>query len=303
MRQQHALLVQARAEMFERAAKRYGCDVRNWLVRYRAGERDAVWREMGALGVLDDSTRADARRVADETMKRARVAIEELALRLASSGYVFVRPQKVFVPATPELHAEVDRLEATAGPIPLALRAFWEQVGAVDFVGEHPTWPLPAYLDLNSESRGTIRNVLRRLKRLVAPRGSRPAPSSVRTDPSHLLYADPLVVFGPEVSLQEYEDRTGDDDHDVDDAAFRIIVAPCALHKANVSGGTQEVDVAPVADPQLHGLYTQPETFVAYLRGAVRDAGFAGLRHRVDLAERAKLLAWGERLSRGLEPF
>jgi hypothetical protein len=39
------------------------------------------------------------------------------------------------------MQAACDELESEAGPLPLSLVAFWQEVGAVDLVGMHRSWP------------------------------------------------------------------------------------------------------------------------------------------------------------------
>jgi hypothetical protein len=255
----------------------------DWFDRYCRGEREAVWVEMTRAGQLEGRARAEAMRVARETMRRARAALAELAARLRADGYVFVRPDDVLEPPTEDAGARIRELEQGAGPIPLALAAFWEVVGSVDFVGAHPAWPLPAYCGIDGF----------------------PRPES--TAPEHLLYADPIVVLSVEENLAEYEEsyayQVDQEEVDPEEEPFRFVVAPDALVKANVSGGQQEVAIGSVADPDLLGLYTGPMTFISYLRAALQHGGFAGFPHRPLLEERRKLVDWGLGMARGTEPI
>lgn len=111
-----------------------------YLERYRAGEREAVWTELVALGdaVREEPLLSDARAVARETMTRARRNVETIVARLRELGYRFASPGQEIVPPDAALLARLDRLEAAAGPLPLALRAFFEVVGSVDLTGSHP---------------------------------------------------------------------------------------------------------------------------------------------------------------------
>ena len=113
---------------------------RSYLDRYRAGEHVAVWRELAALGpaVRDQPTYDDARAVARETMTRVRHNVELLVARLQALDFRFVEPARAHEPPTPALLARLDALEAQAGPLPLALRAFYEEVGSVCLMGSHP---------------------------------------------------------------------------------------------------------------------------------------------------------------------
>lgn len=218
-----------------------------FLDRYLAGEHETVWKELVALG---DSVRtgphaADALAVARETMNRVEQNLRTLAGRLHELGYRFVDPTArggLFGLGKPKAHAphvppvgdagvQVAALEGAAGgPIPLSLRAFYEVVGDVNFLGEHPT---------------------------LAPRGS--------------AIADPLFVHGVADAIACVESWDDDDQK-------MIVVAPDALHKANVSGGDPYMLAVPdgAADALLE---EEPRgvTFVEYLRIAILGwGGFPG---------------------------
>lgn len=123
----------------------------NLLERYLAGEHEKVWDELQALGaeVRNETYRAQAQAVAAETMRRVRRNCEKLVTRLNALGYQFgVYPdgsrrsyqgEPLTIPSR-SMQADCDELEAEAGPLPLSLTAFWQEVGAVDFVGRHPAW-------------------------------------------------------------------------------------------------------------------------------------------------------------------
>lgn len=117
-----------------------------WLDRYESGQRAAVWTEMIGLGDWtrnDADAWADARQVAALTMQRARHNIEVLIANLQTAGYRFTpgAELEVWEPPTSDISAELDDLEAEIGLLPLALRAWYEQVGQVNLVGRHPAWP------------------------------------------------------------------------------------------------------------------------------------------------------------------
>src|SRR5947209_6412431 len=77
----------------ERHARRdgWGTFMAGYLERYRAGEHEAVWKELNALGpgVFEAPVHEDALAVARETMRRARHNVELLIERLAARGYRF----------------------------------------------------------------------------------------------------------------------------------------------------------------------------------------------------------------------
>lgn len=124
----------------------------NYLERYHNGEYEQVWNDLQALGasVRQEPHSSEAQAVATETMRRVRRNCERLISRLRTLGYVFGtfpdgsrRSYKVepLTPPSKTMHADMAELESEAGLLPLSLIAFWQEVGAVDFVGMHPAWP------------------------------------------------------------------------------------------------------------------------------------------------------------------
>lgn len=132
-----------------------------FLERYMAGEHGAVWDDLLALGaeVRNEPLYADAFAVARETMRRAQHNIEVLISRLRKFGYAFgydwAIDQHILTPEQakeieqhgPQLSLPaskvtqvIEELERRAGTLPLSLRAFYEVVGGVNFVGSHPVW-------------------------------------------------------------------------------------------------------------------------------------------------------------------
>lgn len=212
---------------------------KNWLERYRAGEREAVWAELVALGAsVREPPRSDqAMDVARETMVRVRQNVEELHKRLKNVGYEFQYPALVHLPPAPEVQRRLDEQESMIGPIPLSLRAFYEIVGTVDFT---QSWAqLVQY---------------QRPERESAP---------------ELLYLgeyDPLVV-GP---LPEQPELGSEPGH--------YFLACDEFHKANYSGGENYHIALPDAraDFPISGMYGIAEFFVPYLRATFEGGGFRG---------------------------
>jgi hypothetical protein len=116
--------------------------VTRWLERYRAGDHIQVWTELTGLGtdLRDTAVWPDAVAVARETMRRARENVRRLSVVLPARGYRFADPDAVLVPPPADVAAQLDALEAAAGPLPLSLRCWYEEVGQVDLTGEHPDW-------------------------------------------------------------------------------------------------------------------------------------------------------------------
>ncbi len=123
-----------------------------YLERYSSGEYELVWNELQALGprVRREPYYSQARDVATETMRRVRRNCEKVVTRLKAAGYTFgVYPdgssgyytEGELVPPSASIQDDLESLEEQAGPLPLSLAAFWQEVGSVDFVGRHPSWP------------------------------------------------------------------------------------------------------------------------------------------------------------------
>jgi hypothetical protein len=125
----------------------------NYSKRYLDGDFVRVWDELQALGpeVRREPHHSQAREVAAETMRRVRRNCEVIVSRLRSMGYVFgtypdgtrrsYAAEPPLVPPSDTTRAALAELEEMAGPLPLSLVAFWQEVGSVDLVGMHPSWP------------------------------------------------------------------------------------------------------------------------------------------------------------------
>jgi hypothetical protein len=108
--------------------------------RYIAGEHKKVWAELVALGaaVREDPHAADGLAVAYETMRRVDANIRTITQRLQEMKYKFRHPKDVHVPPDKKTQKHILKFEKSMGDIPLALRAFYEVVGSVDWMGRHP---------------------------------------------------------------------------------------------------------------------------------------------------------------------
>src|SRR6185312_11003421 len=114
--------------------------------------------ELVALGPAvhdaNSSVAEEAQAVAQETMRRARYNIELLIRRLHEVGYRFgycwctaderaflereLAPPPPFAEPDPDIGVQLDTFESAIGPLPLSVRAWYEQIGAVNFVGAYP---------------------------------------------------------------------------------------------------------------------------------------------------------------------
>jgi hypothetical protein len=110
----------------------------SYLERYLAGQHERVWREIVALGdvVREEPARADAEAVAREMMGRVRRNIERLVPRLRERGYGFTNADPLTTPDK-NVAGYLAAMEEW-GPLPMALRIFWEIVGEVSLEGALP---------------------------------------------------------------------------------------------------------------------------------------------------------------------
>ena len=222
--------------------------------RYVAGDHETVWKQLVALGqsVREDSNAADALAVAYETMHRVEQNVRTLVDRLTGMGYRFSAKPAPHVPPTTGAQKQVADFEKQFGAIPLSVRAFYEVVGEVNLIGTDPA---------------------------IDP-------------PGNTVPTDPLVVYGLDERLVEYDQEDGDGEPNA------ITIAPDDLHKADTSGGDPyEVAIPDLrADGELlnerHRLF-----FVDYLRLCFKFGGFPGYEAMGIIP--AEL----GRLSAGLVPF
>ncbi|MGZ3582155.1 MAG: SMI1/KNR4 family protein [Ktedonobacterales bacterium] len=130
-----------------------------YLERYLAGECQPVWDELLAQGaaIREEPLASEGFAVARETMRRVRHNIEPLILRLGMLGYrfgeiphipnwnsepwerEFVQAYPVFQPPPPDTARTLDELEQQVGVLPLSIRAFYLEIGGVNFIGSHAT--------------------------------------------------------------------------------------------------------------------------------------------------------------------
>ncbi len=219
----------------------------HYLERYLQGENEQVWAELQELGpaVREEPVHAQARKVADETMRRVRRNCERIIERLRAIGYKFgLYPDGSVPPYAPgELvapseasRADMRTLEDSVGPLPISLVAFWQQVGSVNLIGLAPSWPTGL---------------------------------------------DPLVVEAPEAGVSDLD---GMEFMLEDRGHFEAGLAPDVFHKDNVSGGSAYAAALPDTNMDFL-FRNEPHNllFVPYLRLAIlRYGGFPGLEGRSD---------------------
>jgi hypothetical protein len=238
----------------------------SYLERYLSGERQQVWDELLARGeqVRAEPLLSDARAVAHETMKRVKANIEVLVTRLLSIGYSFSYqsdPAKtngswwgdsypIYEPPLADVERRLNQLEEKIGPMPRSLRAWYEVVGTINFIGRHEGWPDIEVID----------------PMVVCPLG------------------DDTIAY----IEGEYRDWLLDkaEGSVTDDWPFGIEIAPDYWHKACISGGPAYRVQFPcgAADGKLFHEWHKT-TFVNYLRICFRWGGFPGFE-RVAESER-----------------
>ncbi|MEL7487304.1 MAG: hypothetical protein AAGJ87_08840, partial [Pseudomonadota bacterium] len=224
----------------------------NWRARYEAGEYEAVWDEMQKASPLEGALQDEATEVATFTMRRVRRNVAILSKRLRQHGWLALYDD-LHTPACDDFTTTIKAIEARInGPIPLALRMFWQIVGSVNFVWDYNFDPDYKHIGFDVD----------------------------------LLDLDPFCIDPPRLLATIEEDwRQREDGGWLHNGSqYPIELAPDHYHKANVSGGDSykvfapSLDVDPLFDAELCAL-----SFTNYLRLAFRWAGFPGLcEHRDD---------------------
>jgi hypothetical protein len=227
--------------------------------QYQSGHRENAWERLNSLGAIayEQPYFEDALAVAHETMTRARSNVEVLSDRLAGIGYDFLMPKTAGVtwmgPMGPEIstndmlvhtppHRDTDAFlemlqNATGGFVPISVRAWYQIVGGVIFLGSHPR--------LSSYKEPTL------------------------VIDTQTVFADPLMV-SPITSLVEELKLS-------QKAPSTLPLFADKYFKAGCSGGPPiEFDCSGVqADPVLHNEPHQLD-FVNYLRRSFSWGGFPG---------------------------
>ncbi len=123
--------------------------------RYQKGYHQEVYDELLAMheGVFGEDIYEDALLVARAIMRRVRYNIELLIPRLHEIGYQFGKggfweefsPEEqppfspIFQSPPPATLERIARLEHLAGPLPLSLKCWFEEVGRVNLIGLFPS--------------------------------------------------------------------------------------------------------------------------------------------------------------------
>ncbi|HEY8714664.1 MAG TPA: hypothetical protein VIM00_04745 [Candidatus Acidoferrum sp.] len=203
--------------------------------RYAGGEREKVWKELVELGGAALGEKHAADALAVAYETMERAQLNVRTLIQRLRSADYKFQSEPHTPPDSHIWKTLQKLQKATGLLPLSLRAFYHVVGSVDFMGTHPA---------------------------LDPKGAAFAP-------------DPLVVYGAEDALQQFDDFEPDEG-----GGMQLILAPDDLHKANVSGGDPySISVpAPVADTIVE---SEPNSlyFVEYLRLVFAWGGFPGWKN------------------------
>ncbi len=240
-----------------------------WMVaRYEESDGTEGLDYLQSVGQIDGAGRDDARRLAQIMMQRVRRNAEVLAKRLGDLGWETLTGEMVGRPTPRPFLGEEGAAMIGALPLPLALEAFWEVVGSLDFGWNYRNGREP---DLFGEV------------------------SLVKLDPLYLEGADQLSF-----AIEEWRDRI---DHGSlsPQGPFRLDLAPDNFHKANFSGGSPYGIMLPAEseDPLFFGDNFSVR-FTTYLRRSFRWGGFPGL---ADLPHSQRITERVSELTEGFEPF
>jgi len=225
----------------------------NWLARYQAGERAAVWHELRQLGSAVRSDAAisnEAQAVCDEMARRARANVETIVERLRLQGYRFhtnvdtSTATAAWIPPNDDrVRQAIDWLESHFDGIPMTLRSWLTIVGDVWLVGTHPRWPGSASAD----------------------------PMVIEAEASRYPLSSVVDYYAEELDAWEFDSA---DSAEV--SPFVLPLAPDRLHKANVSGGPPYGLMLPDATAEGTFVAEAPMPFVGYLNWAFQHGGFPG---------------------------
>ncbi len=261
--------------------------------RYLRGEYAQVWDELIALGsyVREKAIYPDAWAVARETMHRVRFNVDDILIpRLSEIGYEFgygwLEPKyaefgrtqgPVRTPPPPNILRLLDSFEQKMGPIPLSIRAFYQEVGGVNLSGFLPRRPLVTMPD------GTSCPLF---QAAIAGRDCQGP--------------DPFYVYGPQG--QDFFDAVielnkNDDPESDGPLADGLPIAPDSCHKINVSGnGGYTIHIPDAAaDAKLDDEWHHT-TFVNYLRICCACNGLPGLEGLSFLSEEERAYVWKDQL-------
>ncbi len=229
----------------------------DWLRRYRDGDHLRVWTEIRDAPERDHEA---ARAVAYEMMGRLRESLGVVCEELERVGYWFASASPCRPPAAADL-AAMDSLEREIGPIPLALRAFYEVVGSVDLRCDEDV-----LADVNQLLDGMFEGSDEEIQEALAALDDDDDPEDAAV--IWLGMYDPLRVA-------PFEEGLGRDDYIYPPELLRARRALSLANDPDSYWGSSAAILLPDTspDPRLIG---ETRSFVDYLRTAMSNGGFVG---------------------------
>ncbi len=174
---------------------------------YRSGKYADAWEALRErFHPSEQDVVASAHEVARLTMKRVRRNVETVTEHLGMIAYEFASPRKAHLDPPRDVDASIGRLEELVGPVPIAVKAFWRQVGSVDLRGEFAEESEDGLLQSDASDD-----------------------DSPRFDPYANL--DPLVVYPVSTAIDAAKRWRAKKDTEA--GPFRIPLGPDAYHKAD----------------------------------------------------------------------
>ncbi|EYF08512.1 hypothetical protein [Chondromyces apiculatus] len=176
-----------------------------WLDRYRAGEHEAVWRELAELpgppaGALAD----EATEVARETMARARKNLTRIVARFRTLEGAGVTKKALLAPDPARAASYEAITRVIGGPLPASLRAFYDHTGAVNLASLAWWWNGPAWEVTDPLVIHPVRTAAQRTRAHRA--------STNRGLPRDLQESDGEIVIGPDPATKFDPDQQEPDE-------------------------------------------------------------------------------------------
>jgi hypothetical protein len=228
-----------------------------WTSRYAAGEVVAVWDEVVAAGAPPT---ADAIAVARELVRRAGRNARRVHDHLAATGYAF-EAEEPLRPPPPDVVERLAAMEEQVAPVPLALRAWAEEVGTVNLNGTfaEPTieYPDPFWVELRPDDAVEVHRDWIEMG-LFTRRGQIRFPVDLAPDAFHKADVSGGPPYGVELP-DDAIDPTWRNDDAHPDATFVGYLRSALLRHAGFPGWARPD--APPLPPDLAALAQRLEPF------------------------------------------
>lgn len=198
---------------------------------------------------------------ADEELSSMRARLLRLR-ELAAPSIIITHWEQLIAAAEamPRAESLVDAFERNVGLLPLSVRAWYEIVGGVNFVGLHPGW----LALLGDDADATVEEARER-KEFLRGDGGRPFHRLAQIEPLFVYSLDLARAWEDQYSAGVYHLPLMPDRYSLfgehGEPWARRIELPCPAADAQLSSGPDEM------------------TFVTYLRACFRWGGFPGWEH------------------------